>query len=700
MSGTLLSEDLKAEIQRAYRAWLAARGFRPRRGQREMIAEIARVLTGPPPRMAAVEAGTGTGKTAAYGLAVIPVARALGKRVVISTATVALQEQVVLRDLPDLAAGSGLGFSHALAKGRGRYVCLKRLDDRLRYQQQAEIPLFEAGTEEGIATYQAMLAAFGTRRWDGELDSWDGAVDERIWRAVTTDHRGCANNRCTYFRQCPFFRARGTLEGVDVIVANHDLVLADLALGGGAVLPEPEDCIYVFDEAHHLPEKTRNHFATAARLAATSAWAESVTGVLGTLTQRMGRPDELLALATAAGDAAARCQETLRDLQRVAGELRFQMRDDTLGVHRFPLGRVPESLRATAHDAAGPAAALGQLLERAHTCLQDVMAGERAWPNGHEAEDWLPVIGQHLGRAGALLAVLEQFAASEDPDGVRARWVNRHDNDLELVSAPIEPGRLLAARLWSRCHAAVCTSATLTALGSFARFFEQAGLAGVEGLRIPSPFDFPSIATFSVPRMASDPRDGAAHTEEVARLLPELVEGEPGALVLFASWRQLRDVVARLPAKLVARMKIQGDASKQVLIAAHRADVDRNEPTVLVGLASFAEGIDLPDDYCRHVIIVKLPFAVPDDPVDQAMAEWAEAQGRNAFFEIAVPDAALRLVQACGRLIRHEGDHGRITLLDRRVVTQRYGRALLASLPPYRFELNADPPAAASAPGA
>jgi ATP-dependent DNA helicase DinG len=242
--------------------------------------------------------------------------------------------------------------------------------------------------------------------------------------------------------------------------------------------------------------------------------------------------------------------------------------------------------------------------------------------------------------------------------------------------------------LWSRCYAAVCTSATLTAQGRFTRFLERAGLGEPATLRIASPFDYPSIATFSVPRMRSDPRDAAAHSEEVATLLPRLLLDEPSALVLFTSWRQLRDVVRRLPDSLVARMKIQGDGSKQALLAAHRAAVDAGEPSVIVGLASFAEGVDLPDDYCRHVVIVKLPFAVPDDPVDQAMAEWAQAQGRNPFFDIAVPDAALKLVQACGRLIRHERDHGRITLLDRRIVNQRYGRVLLESLPAFRMNFD------------
>jgi ATP-dependent DNA helicase DinG len=157
--------------------------------------------------------------------------------------------------------------------------------------------------------------------------------------------------------------------------------------------------------------------------------------------------------------------------------------------------------------------------------------------------------------------------------------------------------------------------------------------------------------------------------------------------VLFTSWRQLNAVLRQLPDDFAAGLQVQGQGAKQALLEAHRAAVDRGERSCLVGLASFAEGLDLPDDYCRHVVVVKLPFAVPDDPVDQAIAEWAEAHGRNAFYEISVPDAALRLVQACGRLIRHEGDYGRISLLDRRIVTQRYGRALLDSLPPYRRQL-------------
>ena len=158
-------------------------------------------------------------------------------------------------------------------------------------------------------------------------------------------------------------------------------------------------------------------------------------------------------------------------------------------------------------------------------------------------------------------------------------------------------------------------------------------------------------------------------------------------MVLFTSWRQLNAVTRALPDALSSELLIQGEGAKQVLLRTHKERIDAGDPSYLVGVASFSEGLDLPDDYCRHVIIVKLPFAVPDDPIDQAIAEWAEARGRNAFYEISVPDAALKLVQACGRLIRHEGDFGRITMLDNRIVTKRYGQALLESLPPYRLQL-------------
>ena len=692
MTDAALDDALKERIQAAYRRWLGERAFNARRGQREMIATIARVLTRPDGerRIAAIEAGTGTGKTAAYCISAIPIAKALGKQLVIATATVALQEQIVLRDLPDLASRTGLGFTYALAKGRQRYVCLKRLDDRLRSDPQDALPMFEPVSNDARALYQDLLGAFARAEWDGDVDGWAAGVDETAWRNITTDHRGCSSNRCGFFRQCPFFKSRASLDKADVVVANLDLVLADLALGGGAVLSDPQDTIYVLDEAHHLPDKTQQHFTFRLRLRAALTWLDQINASVGTLAQRVGRPPELLALVHTIAAVTGEMTRPLGELADLAAAFDYVPRDDDRHLFRFRLGEVPAVFRDLAGTAAKNMRSLAEHVDAVHVLLQEVVDGERSWEHGHEAEDWLGIIGQHVNRAMGTAALLVDYSAGTSAEAEsRARWITRilfdGGDDFELVSAPMQPGVLLEEALWSKAYAVICTSATLTALGRFDRFRERAGLADdVLVQRIASPFDYPQIATFDVPVMTSDPRDPGAHTDEVTQLLPGLLALERSALVLFASWRQLNEVVGRLPQVLVDQLKVQGNGSKQALLTAHREAIDAGRSSYVVGVASFAEGVDLPDDYCRHVIIVKLPFSVPDDPLDEAIAEWLESQGRKPFFEIALPDAAMRLVQACGRLIRHEADHGRITLLDRRILTQRYGRRLLDALPPFR----------------
>ena len=688
----ILNDVLKDTIQKAYRAWLDARGFKPRRGQREMIAHVARTLAGASGtrRVAVIEAGTGTGKTAGYCLAAIPTAQALNKTIVLSTATVALQEQVTLNDIPDLKKNAQLKFSVALAKGRGRYLCLKRLDDHLKYNQkdrpQQEIALFEVADSDHVALYQSMLDQFGTGQWDGELDSWPDEMPEGAWPAVTTDHRGCSNNRCSFFKQCPFFNARGDLEGTDVIVANHDLVLSDLALGGGAVLPEPEDCIFVLDEAHHLADKTQNHFSSRARINGTVSWLEQVNTVLGSLTQRFARPPDLVRVATDVAAETGALRSRLENLAEALQELEYENKDESLDIHRFSLGEVPQHICVVADEALPHMGKICDGLEHAHSLVQDAVAGESNWENAFEAEDWLVPVGQLQTRADGTYALLKDYA-QESPFRF-ARWVNRTDTDVELVSAPIEPGHILEDVLWARAYGVICTSATLSAMGSFGRFMERVGLGPeTTQAQIQSPFNYPQIASFHVPNMTSDPRDFDAHSEEVSQLLPDLMQEKISCLVLFTSWRQLNAVVKAMPEEIAENLLVQGEAAKQIIIRQHKERIDLGEPSYLFGLASFSEGLDLPDDYCRHVVIVKIPFAVPDDPIDQAIAEWAEARGRNAFYEISVPDAALKLVQACGRLIRHENDHGKITMLDKRIVTQRYGRALLDSLPRFNFQL-------------
>ena len=683
-----LTDDLKARIQSAYRAWLGSRGFKPRRGQRQMIADIARALTKDGKRLCVVEAGTGTGKTVAYCIPAIPIAQALDKRVVIATATVALQEQVVLRDLPDLQRHAGLDFSFTLAKGRGRYVCLQRLEDRLRADADQEAQLFEPPGAAELKTYAKLQAAFAEGAWDGDLDSWPDGVERNVWRPVTNDRAGCAAGRCGYYRQCPFFKARRHVAEADVVVANHDLVLADLSLGGGVVLPSAAETIFVLDEAHHLAEKARDHFTVSVRLRSATEWLRQVANSLETMGKQFGNPRQI-------GRAVKRINEVgeLRDLLgnlgALARQLRYERRDDQTWICRFPLGDVPPEIKALAAPLSDGFSSAATTLEELRETLEEVVAGHLEWDNHEKAESWTPIVGQLGGQARAAEQLFRDYATLPE---AAARWatLRRFDTseDIELTSAPLDIDRILGDALWQTCYGAVATSATLCALGTFERFLAVSGLPGDTATsRIPSPFDFPRIAVFSVPAMQSDPRDAAEHTEELAALLPELLATERSGLVLFTSWRQFNEVADSLSDELRPLCRLQDAASKQQLLFEHRRAIDEGDRSYLFGLASFAEGVDLPGDYCRHVILAKLPFTAPDDPVDEAVAEALENQGRNPFMEVTVPEASLRLVQACGRLIRHETDGGRITLLDRRIVTRRYGESLLASLPPYRLEL-------------
>ncbi len=694
----MLTADVKNAIQTAYSNWLSARGVRPRSGQRAMIAHVANALArgsdpdagGSP--ICVVEAGTGTGKTIAYAVAAIPVARALGKKLVISTATVALQEQLVLRDLPDLQQAGALDFSFALAKGRGRYVCPARLDALLRGARSAEsgqIPLVEPSApaidRETRAFYAELQGAFDEGRWAGDRDSWPSAIPDARWFPATTDHHQCSARRCPWIASCPFFRARDGLDGVDCVVANHDLVLADLALGGGAVLPDPQDAIYVFDEAHHLPDKACAHLSFSARiglarqqLAECSLLAANIGGAPGageTLRRRLAEVPGLCIEIDAA----------LAEAGRLLGAV---LASADAPEYRFAHGVVGPEIMAVA---ATLAHALGKL-EAALAASGEECARELD-QRGASAQEQYAALGLATGRAQRLCGLWGAWATPDPPDEApQARWIRATTQlageDIEVCVAPVLAAPVLRDRVWSRAAGAVLTSATLTALGSFDRIIQRAGLPqDCVFATVASPFDYAGRACLAVPRLQSDPGNHPEHTREISHWLDDSLDLAEASLVLFASRRQMREVYDRTGLALRDRILLQDHFTKQELLRLHRTRIDAGEGSVIFGLASFAEGIDLPGAYCRHVVIAKIPFAVPDDPVEAALAEWVEARGGNPFMEISVPDAALRLVQASGRLLRTEEDSGRITLLDRRIVTRQYGRRILDSLPPFRRQV-------------
>ena len=359
---------------------------------------------------------------------------------------------------------------------------------------------------------------------------------------------------------------------------------------------------------------------------------------------------------------------------------------------RFEHGRVPPELVPVAATLAAQFQKLVLNLSRMEETLEDALEDDAAGLDKTDIETWHLNIGALLGRAEGNLALWQEYAVTGEGEvPPRARWITLLNSGgqfgFDLRCSPILAADILEEYLWSRAAGVVVTSATITALNSFDRFRLHSGCPDSALYKVvSSPFDYAN-AVFSVPAMDCDPGDAQAHTDAIVALLPSLLDHSEGCLVLFSSRRQMLDVYHGISPELGELLLLQGDYSKQEILRRHRLAVDDGRGSVILGLASFAEGVDLPGDYCRHVVIAKIPFAVPDSPLEAALAEWVEAEGRNAFMEISVPDAALRLVQASGRLLRTETDTGRVTLLDRRVITRRYGQAILDSLPPFRLEL-------------
>ena len=691
-------------------------GFRPRASQREMIAAIAnafsRTLTREegeeaPKRegesIAVIEGPTGVGKSLAYLLAGGIMAQTRGKRLIVSSATVALQEQLVDRDLPFLVEKSGLELTFALAKGRGRYLCPYKLYQLTQNNAQQNLLGFEVPEvlwdskpkPEELNLLRDIADEFSARRFNGDRDAWPEKIDDAIWLKVTNDRHGCLKSACPNRPECPFYLARDVLETVDVVVANHDLLLADISMGGGVILPAPENSFYCIDEAHHLSKKALSRFA------AEHSWNIAVWTLekLPQLTGKIAALTDKAELANLADEAATSLLDSLHEWQFHLAEeqsLSLGPSENDRRKHNEPTwlwedGKIPEGLETTVSNTAIAA----RSLLRHIVGLNDALSAAR-----REKEQDGALLDRLTSEFGLFIARIEQISAvwdllstvpieGEEP---LAKWITRRaddKNDYIFNASPISSASHLANSLWRRAAGAVLTSATLQSLGSFNLILRQTGLLWLPEtttLALESPFNFDTQGELYIPPVQASPKDPDAHTAAIVEWLPKLVSPVEaiGTLVLFSSRKQMQDVALRLPDEYLPLLLVQGELPKAVLLQRHYQAIAEGKASIIFGLDSFAEGLDLPGTACVQVIIAKLPFAMPDNPIEKTQNRWIEQRGGNPFIEITVPEASIKLIQAVGRLIRTEQDYGRVTILDNRVKTQRYGQQLLACLPPFK----------------
>ena len=699
----------------------ATEGFRSRAGQRLMAQQVARTFSSatlgkvdeesgeaaPTRSIAVIQAGTGVGKSLAYCAPAIALALARGTRVLISTATVALQEQLVNKDLPALAALMPQPFKFALAKGRGRYVCKLKLD-RLagtgEAEEEADDDLFaeeEAAarakrprheTEARIQFYSTMAQTLSKGAWDGDRDSLDTPPEPEVWGPVAAEGASCTGKHCPAFSQCTYYDKRKELVGAQVIVANHDLLLSSL---GARVLPELDNCLLVLDEAHHLPSTALDQFACSMDLSRIT-WIER----LASRGLRIGALLEVEEIADIPKHSA-QLRQTLQDLARIVMDVYGDHLKSQKGAWgparmRVPRGELPEPLIAP----------LGLLAASAEGFLEALRAISKTLrAEMRDKPDEAKRLSTLYAQIGMLAPRLEELHATaqlllqDAPEGAvpAAKWFTLEmDGDFIVVKAhasPILPGTTLRNHLWSAVRGAVLTSATLTSCGHFDFFLREAGLHGDEAtttLEVPSPFNYAAQGTLIAAETRADPKNAAQFTTEmVDALLHDIARVEYGALVLFTSREQMRQAVDALPTAMRSVVLVQNALPRTQLLRRHRERVESGEPSVIFGMQSFGEGLDLPGRLCESVFITKLPFAPPDDPVGEARAEWLRAVGRDPFSELVVPATAIRLAQWVGRAIRTEEDMAHVYCYDKRLTRTSYGQRLLKGLPPFALEQRA-----------
>ena len=606
--------------------------YRPREQQREMAARVAHAMRERGVLLA--EAGTGTGKTVAY---LVP-ALLFGGKVVVSTGTKTLQDQLFHRDLPAVRKALGLPVTVALLKGRANYVCAHHLERNLEDGRFATRDA--AGDLQTIARFAAQ-----TRSGD-KAELARVSEDSPAWPLATSTRDNCLGGKCRHFSGCFVMKARRDALAADVVVVNHHLFFADVMLrdeGMAELLPSCNTVI--LDEAHQLPET------------ATAFFGETLS---------TGQVLDLGRDTVAESAAEAR---DVRELPELARRAEKAARDLRLAVG-LKETRVPASEMAGNAEFAAALAELRGALGKVARALAAVAERGEGLANCSR-------------RATELAARLDRWADDARDDLVR--WLEAYTHALALHMTPLEVAAAFRRQLEERPRAWILTSATLAAGGDFGHYQRQLGLEQADTASWESPFDYSANALLYLPRGLPEPNT-PAHTDAVVdTALPVLAASGGRAFLLFTTRRAMRHARDRLETGLRqlglrVPVLVQGDGSRTELLERFR----RLGNAVLVGSQSFWEGVDVRGEALSVVVIDKLPFAPPDDPVLAARLAHLRAHGRNPFFDFQLPQAAIALKQGAGRLIRDEHDRGVFMLCDPRVIAKPYGRTLLESLPPMK----------------
>ncbi len=618
-------------------------GYERRKVQETMVGGVWDAFDNK--RSLVVEAGTGSGKSFGY---LIPAILQSSRPIVISTGTIALQEQLLFKDLPFLGESPGLRdlvengeITVKLVKGRRNYVCIQKMLE-LERELEATSPQMR---------YLDFMKAELDGGWDGDRGNLDFAVAPDIWEEIQSDSDDCLGRRCRFYQENPYRLAREDLAKADIIIANHALYLQDL-VAGQSLLPAHD--VVIFDEAHNLKRYALNAFTGRIGKFATTKLLQKIRRRLKAV------PEEYMVRLS---QSEARVLHWL--FQRFSSHSRGS----------FRLVPDPQFLEAVGIHV--------EILKEIHQWLTGINVNQLQLIESKLEADKLSVQKDKLMQQLEGLMTRWEFFMYEDPFAHdRVNWVEMDREKLyfELKSTPLNIAEMLGNSLWPE-KTAILASATLAVNGSLDFCKLDLGLTDkADDLILESPFDYSRQCTLYIPDNMPDPNSFQFVIATAEQVEAILYRTDGRAFVLFTSGENMRRVADALIPRLPYPCKVQGELPRNRLI-----EWFKNEPnSVLFATATFWEGIDIPGESLSCVIMDKIPFSPPDDPVNQATIEYLKAQGRDWFADYVLPQATLRMKQGFGRLIRTHTDHGLVAILDPRIRTKGYGRRILRSLPDVR----------------
>ena len=601
--------------------------FRP--GQLQMARAVEAAMR--ERRHLIVEAGTGTGKTLAY---LVP-ALLSGKRVVISTGTKNLQEQLYFKDIPFLQQHIARPLKVCYMKGRANYLCKAKLYDA------RTLPILDGLSEVG--EFETIA------QWEPQTETGDRAElavlaeDSRVWPKIDARGDRCTGQRCQYFDSCFVTAMHRRAHESDVIIVNHHLFFADLAVKDiefGAIIPDYS--VVIFDEAHEIEDTAAQYFGNSVSNLQVLDLTRDIRGV--TRTRKLDLPNLTRAVEWL-DESSTRFFQIFRGPDARVGFRGFDQMEHS---HLEPYQQLLTALSLVGNSMRKESEAVG---------------------------DFLPL----FRRAGTISDSLQTWV--ESPDKELVHWVERRGKIIALQACPIDVGPILREKLFGNIETVILTSATLAVSGSFDFIADRVGLENPKTLIVEGGFDYQNQALLYTPPDLPDPRSDL-FAERAAEAISEILAITEGrAFLLFTSHQQMRLLYDLLAPTLPFPSLLQGEAPKSHLLERFK----QTPNAVLFATSSFWQGVDVPGDQLSCVIIDKLPFAVPNDPVVSARIEKIRAEGRAPFFEYQIPQAAIALKQGFGRLIRSGSDRGLLAILDSRIRNKGYGRIFLDSLPPYRL---------------